>query len=44
MPVLVEENSHRKAVAQLINQKRQVLGQPSSWIAAKRNAARKRKT
>jgi len=44
MPVRVDENSQRKAVAQLISQNRQVLGQPISWIAANRNAARKRKT
>jgi hypothetical protein len=44
MPVRVDENSHTKAVTQLISQNRQVLGHPISWTAANRNAARKRKT
>jgi hypothetical protein len=44
MPVRVDENSQTKAVAQLISQKRQVLGQPINWTAEKRNAARNTKT
>jgi hypothetical protein len=44
MPVRVDENSQIKAVAQLMSQNRQVLGQPISLIATNRNAARKRKT
>jgi hypothetical protein len=44
MPVRVDENSQTKAVAQLISQNRQVLGQPISLIAANKNAARKAKT
>jgi hypothetical protein len=44
MPVRVEEYSQTKAVPQLISQKRQVLGQPMSIIAANKKAARKAKT